>query len=362
MILSADIRVQQGGFYLEAQLVLNEPTVCVINGPTGSGKTTLLRTIAGLTKSPESSIVCAGQTWQSPVRSAAPEKRGIGYVFQEALLFEHLDVLGNISFAIEAQRSARKESENTARNRLEEAIEHLHLNHLLRRRCSSLSGGERARVAIARALLGARNLLLMDEPLAALDPQARQETMASIERLSRHLRVPLLYVSHSADETAALADQLLLLEGGRVQAFGPLNSVLTDQPTHRSLPGEAAAVLRGVLTHRDEQYGLSTLDVGGVSIVCPDDVRGREARRVRILARDVSIATQQPSGLSIQNVLPAIVERVIPTDTSLMLVRLGVGDQQILASVTRKALDDMQLTQGAHVFALIKSASLIRSH
>jgi molybdate transport system ATP-binding protein len=217
--IEARFRIDWPGFVLDVDLSLPGRGVTALFGHSGSGKTTLLRCIAGLERAPLGRLAVDGEVWQDASQWLPPHKRPIGYVFQEASLFAHLTVMGNLHYGLKRLRCAPRIS-------LDQAIELLGIGHLLDRKPDTLSGGERQRVGIARALAVSPRLLLMDEPLAALDLKRKQEILPYLERLHDELEIPVLYVSHSPDEVTRLADHLVAMEGGRVVAYGPLADTL----------------------------------------------------------------------------------------------------------------------------------------
>ncbi len=214
-MLEIALRWQRPGFALEVALELPGQGVTALFGPSGCGKTTCLRAIAGLERA-QGRVVVNGQVWQDDARRQwlPTHRRGLGYVFQEASLFAHLSVLQNLHYGLKRTPVQRR------RVGLEQAIELLGIGHLLQRQPQSLSGGERQRVAIARSLATSPQLLLMDEPLSALDAARKAEVLPYLQSLQQHLQIPMLYVSHAADEVAQLAQHVVLLEGGRVRQQG----------------------------------------------------------------------------------------------------------------------------------------------
>ena len=349
------VRLARAGFVLDVDLVLPAAGVTALFGPSGSGKTTLLRCVAGLERPQHANIQVAGQVWEDSERGVhlPAWQRQLGYVFQEASLFDHLDVAGNLEFA-------RKRAGAQAPD-LAPLLDLLGIAPLQQRRPWQLSGGERQRVAIARALATAPRILLLDEPLAAVDHARRREILPWLERLRDELRIPMLYVTHSGDEVARMADHLVLLESGHVRAAGPLAETLArvDLPT---VPGEeAGALLQGTLAERDERWQLAQVRFpGGVLWIPEPGLPIGQAVRVRVLARDVSLALAPPEASSIQNVLPCTVRAIAPGGhTSQALVQLACGPTLLLARVTTRAVDALALAPGAPVWAQVKSAALV---
>ena len=356
--LQIRLELVRADFRLSADLRLPAQGITVIYGHSGSGKTTLLRCVAGLERAHKARIQLNHEVWQDDAQKVflPTWQRALGYVFQEASLFEHLDVGGNLRFGL------KRSPATNAPAALEAAIDLLGIAHLLKRRPSQLSGGERQRVAIARALTTRPQMLLLDEPLAALDMARRREILPWLERMRDELHLPMLYVTHSADELARLADHLVILEAGQVKASGPVAHVMaaTDPPV---VVGEdVGALLGGVIVERDARWHLARVAFSGGSVWLRDDGLdlGR-AVRLRILARDVSLTTQEASHTSIQNHLPGVIEAIVPdTHPSQALVRVRCGEAALLARVTSRALDALALTAGCQVWLQVKSAALVR--
>jgi molybdate transport system ATP-binding protein len=284
-----------------------------------------------------------------------PWQRDVGYVFQEASLFEHLQVEQNLSFGL--KRSGKAGGAQA----LQQAIELLGIGHLLRRQTGQLSGGERQRVAIARALATQPQLLLLDEPLAALDLARRQEILPWLEKMRDELRIPMLYVTHSADELVRLADPLVVLEQGHVKAAGSAADVLSQIENPAIVGDEAGVLLRGRVAQRDAQWHLAQVVFDGGAVWVRDtglDI-AREVR-LRVLARDVSLATQEPQHSSIQNHIHGHIEAIVDdVHPSQALVRVRCGSAALVARVTRRALDSLGVAQGSAVWAQVKSVAVM---
>ncbi len=353
--LEIHARLARGEFTLDVDLRLPASGITAVFGASGSGKTTLLRCVAGLERAESARIAIAGETWQDTASGIfmPTHRRALGYVFQEASLFDHLDVRGNLAFA-QARSGAGGQD-------LRPLLELLGIAGLLARRPWQLSGGERQRVAIARALATRPRILLLDEPLAAIDLSRRREILPWLERLRDELRIPMLYVTHSGDEVARLADHIVLLEAGAARACGPLTEVLSriDLP---AVPGEEpGALLHGTIAQLDAEWHLAQVRFDGGALWVQDTgLATGAAVRVRVPAPDVSLALQPPQGSSIQNVLACTV-RAIAADAhpSQALVQLGCGQSLLIARITARAAHQLGLAPGTAVWAQVKSAALV---
>jgi molybdate transport system ATP-binding protein len=357
-LIEARFRVNWPGFTLDLDERLPGQGVTALFGHSGSGKTTLLRCIAGLERAPRGYLSFKGEVWQDDKTWVPTHRRPLGYVFQEASLFPHLTVLENLRYG---QRRAGRRSERPERFSLEHAIELLGIGRLLRRKPEGLSGGERQRVSIARALAVNPRVLLMDEPLAALDLQRKQEILPYLERLHDELAIPVLYVSHAPDEVARLADHLVVMDGGRVLASGPLADTLARLDLPIRLGEDAGAVLDGQVAERDERWHLLRVQCCGASLWVRDTGAAQgEHVRLRILARDVSIAHAPLTGSSILNTLPArVLELGDDGHPALALVKLQVGGAVMLARVTRRSAAELGLAPDMAMWIQIKAVALL---
>jgi molybdate transport system ATP-binding protein len=353
MSIKAQFLLDYPGFVLDVELDLPGRGVTALFGQSGCGKTTLLRCIAGLERG-AGRLEVNGETWQDENRFVPTHLRPLGYVFQDARLFAHLDVGRNLDYGMRRGRGAD-------RAKRESIVELLGLGPLLDRLPERLSGGEQQRVAIARALLTAPRLLLMDEPLASLDLARKQEILPYLERLRDELDIPVIYVSHAADEVARLADHLVALEGGRAVAQGPLAATLARIDLPIRLGEDAGAVFAATVAERDADWHLARVEFDGGELWVRDSgvPVGRRVR-VRILARDVSIAHSHHDDVSIMNLLPATVIAHAGEDhPSVVLVQLRVGGTTLLARVTRRSAQRLGLAPGREVWVQIKAVALV---
>ncbi|EWC39817.1 molybdenum ABC transporter ATP-binding protein [Stutzerimonas stutzeri] len=353
----ASFRLDYAGFRLDVDLRLPGRGVTALFGHSGSGKTTCLRCVAGLERAGHGRLEVNGECWQNSARGlfVPPHRRALGYVFQEANLFAHLSVRRNLEFGLKRVVAAER------RVAWDQAIELLGIGHLLERMPDRLSGGERQRVGIARALLTSPRLLLMDEPLAALDLKRKNEILPYLERLHDELDIPVLYVSHSPDEVARLADHVVLLDQGRVVAAGGMRETLARLDLPTALDDDAGVVVESQVAGHDDSYHLTRLAFpGGEVLVAQRPEAIGQRLRFRVHARDVSLALERAEGSSITNLLPARVEALAAADTPAhMLVRLDAGGTPILARITRRSVDQLGIVPGLPVWAQIKAVALL---
>ncbi|HHK2871943.1 TPA: molybdenum ABC transporter ATP-binding protein [Pseudomonas aeruginosa] len=347
------------GFELDIDLALPGRGVTALFGHSGSGKSTCLRCIAGLEKAAEGEVTINGETWQDSRRNlfVTPHRRALGYVFQDANLFRHLTVRRNLAFGLKRIAAAERRVE------LEQACALLGIEHLLERMPERLSGGEQQRVGIARALLTSPRLLLMDEPLASLDLKRKGEILPYLEHLHEELDIPVLYVSHSPDEVARLADHLVLLENGKVRASGPIGETLARVDLPLALDDDAGVVIEGTVSDHDPAYGLLTLVLPGSALqmrVAHAPLAPGKRLRFKVQARDVSLNLRDDAQSSILNRLPVRVLELVDTDTAAhVLVRLDAGGNPLLARITRYSRDQLQLRPGQLLWAQIKSVAVL---
>jgi len=343
-------------FHLNVNLDVPMSGITAIFGPSGSGKTTLLRCLAGLERVPNGFMQFGDEVWQDEAiglcRSLS--QRPIGYVFQEPRLFPHYNIRTNLLYGYTRIPSEER------RIAMEQVVDILGIGHLLERRIHKLSGGEQQRVAIGRALLTSPKLLLLDEPLASLDIQRKQELLPFIRRLHEELRIPVIYVSHAINEILQLADRIVLLREGKVVGIGVLNEVFTSLKFRGSFGSHrVGAVLDTRVASHDAQYGLTQLEFKGKSLFVPlQSVSIGEAVRVHIFSSDVSLVVGQTScPTSVLNILEATIVEIREMDQASVDVLLDVGTP-LVASITRKSLVNLDLKPGQRVFAHVKAVAL----
>jgi molybdate transport system ATP-binding protein len=354
MRLEADVRHVQGAFRLDAAFASEAP-VTALFGPSGSGKTTLVNILAGLIRPAEGHVTLDGEAlFDSTRRIDVPvHKRGVGYVFQEARLFPHLSVRSNLGYG---RRMAALAGRRGAADEFDRVVDLLGIAALLDRKPAGLSGGEAQRVAIGRALLARPRLLLMDEPLAALDAARKAEILPYLERVAAGTRVPIVYVSHSVPEVVRLAGTVVALESGRVVACGPADAVIGGLDATAS--DDAGAVLDAVVAG-EEPDGLTRLDTPAGALLVPATGRPAGTRlRLLVRARDVLVASERPVGLSAQNVLPAMVTAIGAPHGAAVEVTLSAGAATLHARLTRRAVEALALAPGRPCFAILKASTL----
>lgn len=357
MSLQVDITHPFHGFQLN--VTFEAPNgITALFGQSGTGKTTVVNAVSGLLRPAAGRIVLSGEVlFDARAGINLPvHRRRLGYVFQDGRLFPHLSVRQNLTYG---RRFAPRGASGPS---LDEVTGLLGLGALLDRRPGALSGGEKQRVAIGRALLSWPRMLLMDEPLAALDSARKEEILPYLERLRDRTGIPILYVSHSVAEVARLATSVVVLEAGRVARAGPAEQVLSDPGMVRQLGlREAGAVLPAeIARHHDD--GLTELAVSGGRLLLPlMDKPAGSRTRVRILAHDVIVARHAPEGLSALNILPAEVLALREGSGPGVVVQMRCGDDRLLARITRRSAEALGLAPGRQVFAVIKSVSVART-
>jgi len=354
MALSVRIDLPRKDFRLRIDHMFSVKGVTALFGPSGCGKTSILRVIAGLEKGAGTEVIWNGTPWQGGAMMP-PHHRRVGYVFQDAQLFSHLNVDANLRFA--EKRATGGDIQR------DDVVVTLGIRHLLGRGVADLSGGERQRVSMARSLLSQPKLMLMDEPLAALDHRAKAGILPLIQSLPRRFGVPVIYVTHALDEVAQVADSVAMMKLGEIIDAGPVAAML-ERPEMQSLTGrfEAGSILEGTVSAHDMAMHLTQVDVGGVPFEMPFlDAPVGTLLRLRVRARDVTLATERPKGISTRNILKGTIMRLMPeAETAFSEVLIDLGPAHVQARVTHAAVRDLGLSEGSDVFALIKSVSFDR--
>lgn len=334
------------------------PGLTALYGPSGSGKTTVINAVAGLLRPDRGRVVVEGAVLMDTAAGVAlpPHRRRAGYVFQDARLFPHLTVRQNLAYG--AWFAPKAPGPDLAR-----IADLLDIAPLLNRRPAGLSGGERQRVALGRAILSRPRILLMDEPLSALDEARKLDILPYLERLRDELHLPILYVSHAMAEVARLATTLVLIDRGRLVAVGPAEAILSDPATAPALGLREAGALLTVRVAAHEADGLTRLDTGAGPLWLPrvSAAPGTQLR-VRILAQDVMLALARPEGISALNVLPVTLRELRRGDGPGALVRLDCGGEAILARITRRSATAMALAPGQQVYAVLKAVSVAQEN
>ena len=372
--ITVRLKINFPAFALDVDLTLPGTGVTALFGPSGSGKTTCLRAIAGLehavalrSAARRNLVIINGETWQDDSQGifVATHLRALGYVFQEASLFGHLSVAQNLAFGQKRVARVGSAQQNASLGSggpqaVDQAVELLGIGHLLARQPHTLSGGERQRVAIARALATRPQLLLMDEPLAALDAKRKAEVLPYLEKLHRELHIPILYVSHAMDEVARLADHLVLLEEGKVAASGPTAEVMTRLDLPLAHGDAAGAVISAKVVSHDPGYHLTLVRFAGGDVTVPQQaVSVGQTLRIRVQARDVSLTLHRQTGTSIQNILPVTVTALSIDSPGQVMVQLDAGGSALLARVTARSVDALALEVGKPVFAQVKGVAIL---
>ena len=352
-MIECKIKVQLESFMLDANFSIPDRGITVVFGPSGSGKTTLLRAIAGLEKSDKGFLKIGDSVWQKGENFLPTHKRQIGYVFQDAALFDHLDVKGNLNFVIKRAIGLKEDFIESIHNLLE-------IKTLLNRKTTQLSGGEKQRVAIARALLTNPKILLLDEPLSALDLKRKNEILPYLDSIHNDLEIPILYVTHSQDEMSRLADHLLLIEDGNIVGSGPVNDMLTRFDMPLSHGGDAVSIIEAEVLKRDSEFNLMHLDFLGGQFIVPDNSFPVQTKvRIRVVARDVSLTKSKQVDTSILNIFPSIVQEIVNEGEAQVMVRLQIKETILLACITRKSSYKLRLEKGSEVFVQVKSVAIL---
>ena len=352
MALEVDIVHGFPGFQLAVKHQFAAGGITAIFGRSGSGKSTLLRIIAGLEPGAVGQVTLDGAVWQDEAKLLTPEARGVGMVFQDARLFGHLSVAGNLAFAA-------KRAKGLGGPGVDSVARDFDLTGLLGRRPHGLSGGERQRVALARALLSTPRVMLLDEPLAALDESRKAEILPYLERLRDRSDMPILYVSHSMAEVARIATDIVVMQGGRVMRAGRVEDVLSDPAAVPDLGvrDAGAVMVARVMAHHTD--GLTELAVSKGALLLPRfEAAIGDVVRVRIPAQDVILSLHSPDGISALNILPVVITSIFQGDGPGAAIGLQSGDDRLLARVTQRSVDALGLTQGLACYAVVKSVAV----
>lgn len=354
MSIKARFEIIRSAFQLSVDVAIPGSGVTALLGPSGCGKTSLLRAIAGLDRHPKGRLSINGTVWQDAGSFVAPHLRRLGFVFQQASLFPHLTVQNNLNYGA---RRRRKKTGYQAHD----VIDLLGIGHLLKRRPSTLSGGEQQRVAIARALHAQPDLLLLDEPLAALDRERKQDVIPYLETLHQSLSIPVVYVSHSLDEVARLADHVVLFDGNHIQSCQSVERVFTHLELPLAAHDDAESIIEGTIRRFDQIDGLTEIEFANSCSFWVVGDRGHPGAKVRlrIAARDVSLTLKRPEATSILNCFEAKVDAIdAQHGKPQVTVRLLVGDRPILSRITRKSSKALDLVPGMSLYVQVKTAAV----
>ena len=354
MTIAVRFNIQRGEFALNIDTVIPETGVTAIFGPSGSGKTTLLRAIAGLEHADNGYLKVGDALWQGNGVFLPTHQRKIGYVFQEPSLFSHLSVEGNLNYGLER---AKDESSAVV---VQQTIDLLGIEHLLKRMPWQLSGGEQQRVAIARALAANPSMLLLDEPLAALGDDQKAGILPYLESVYQQLDIPVLYVSHSRNEVARLADHMLLLDNGEIKASGKMSEIFTALDLPMAHQSRAESIIKASVSHYDEEFGIASVAfLGGQFSVAAEPLIVGSKVRLQVLARDVSITLEPQKNTSILNIIPVTIDAIAKESKSQMTVRLIADETVLLSRITCKSAYNLNLKEGDKVYAQVKTAALL---
>ena len=325
----------------------------VFFGQSGSGKTSTLRCIAGLEKQAQGHIHIDKEDWlNTQGEQLRTDQRHIGYVFQDNRLFPHLNVSDNLCYGLKR----RKYNSNI---NWHSTLKLLGINHLLQRKPQQLSGGEQQRVAIARALLSKPKILLMDEPLASLDENLKQEILPFLDQLHRKINIPILYISHNIEEVQRLCNNIIVLESGKKIFDGPMLTALTSTDAPFVTQANASVLFIGTVNKYDPINAISQISLAyGGQLFLPEQHTTGCQVHIRILATNVSLSLRKPTQISILNVLPSIVISIINSSDHHVTLLLHAFDQKLLTRISLKSFNTLSITIGMQVFALIKAVSI----
>ncbi len=360
MNLRADIKLKHrqepSSFELDVRFELAATGITALYGKSGAGKTSILRCIAGLERQGCCTISYADSAWQTPDNKVflAPEQRQLAYIFQDNRLLPHLKIRDNLHYAFQRRFATHGPS-------MDDAIEWFGLANLLTQYPAQLSGGEARRVALARAALSAPRLMLWDEPLSGVDEAGKADLLLAIRHLQQQLACPMLYISHHIDEVSQIANHLMLLEAGKIVSQGPLIELCSRIDSSLAHEQDAAAILQCRVVGSDADFMLTELSCGDTQRLFLSDTQLQTDQlvRIRVPARDVSIALSKPTDSSILNILQTQIDALEDKHSSKVLLRLKIGEQYLLARITRKSAQQLGLHAGMSVYAQIKSVALL---
>jgi len=353
-LIKGKFYVNQSDFVLDTNIAIQDEGVTAIFGPSGCGKTTLLRIIAGLDKYPGNQLEVGNEIWQDDKSFIPPHKRPIGYVFQEARLFTHLNVRQNLEYGV--KRTAKSVKKIT----LADSIKLLGIGNLLKRRPDTLSGGEKQRIAIARALALNPEVLLMDEPLSNLDMRRKQEIIPYLENLNQKLNIPIIYVSHATDEVARLADNVALMETGKIVASLSVQEAFSSLNLPLAHSDNAGSIINAKVFGHDTKFNLTYLEfAGGMITITRKNLAQNTKVRLLLAARDISLTLDKQENTSILNIFPALVDKIAEAGPSQVIVRLVTNNVPIISRITKKSAAGLNLTKGKKVFAQVKSVAVL---
>ena len=360
--LSVRAAMSRGDFSLNIEVAIKTEGVTAIFGKSGAGKSSLLRVIAGLDRVPGGRVKFGDRTWQDEDNQiwVPAHRRNIGYVFQHPGLFEHLDVAGNLDYAQKRARKRARGAELSPGN-----LSQFGIDHLLDRKVSGLSGGEKQRVAIARALASNPEVLLMDEPVTALDSSGKEEILGLIQNVHKTIKIPVIYVSHSLDEVARLSSRILLVREGCVAAYGATVDMLLHPEIALETANRLETIIDAEVTALDDRYGLCRLAFSGGNLWVINHGCGLDGYslgdgvRARVMARDLSLTLERQVDTSIQNIVAAQIVDIREPAGAQVIVELDAGGCRLLAQVTKRSRDRLKLVEGKAVYAQIKSVALL---
>lgn len=348
------IELHRDDFSMKADFNIPAKGVLGIFGHSGSGKTTILRSIAGLEKDLQGTIIFNDQIWLDNKIHLSSQDRKIGYIFQESLLFPHMSVNDNLHYGLKRTQKIATSAINK-----KHLLELLNIGHLLNRQPHKLSGGEKQRIAIARALLKNPQMLLMDEPLAALDEKRKQEILPFLEDLHDELNIPMLYVSHSIDEVSRLCDRMIIMDHGSITFNGSMHEALISPKSSLATSDNAAAILEGKVVSYDKEFKLSSIETDNGNVI---QVQGNFNKdrilRLKILANNISLCLSNTNDTTILNKLSGQIHALIEECESNILLQISIHNDIILARITKKAYQTLRLCLGQSVFVHIKSVAV----